>query len=392
MPFADLFLPLALEPHSIALLALAALGAMALAILRLRARRCRKWELILEEPASSVAFLKRTQRKGRPPWIMDLPDGLELDSEEPLFEVLYAHFRTHPATFRSQVLSLAIARVDGRGEGKDAKNALPEAAAGETVSTEEKIKTLLGAKADPADLVPTDALTENVVLNLVNVLKGKKKLSLGLEHALLDSLGAAGGIAGSKVGGAVGLASASLLAGVSLPLVPAFAFAGALLGALAGKRAGAWFKGWRYFAALRQMQRASRRFKKWFLDQFPEFIEARDKDFETAIAQTQECYRRRQSRFMRFWYPDLLSAFFRMSLHRLDHDREAERKRLERLRATVRSLDPLEFAAVLGGLDEKSASSHPQLLEHYEAYRAALQALRNVRDAAGGISSTQKSA
>jgi hypothetical protein len=360
--------------------ALIAAGVAALTglLLRLRARRIAKWVLILEEPASSVALLSARPKRA-PKWLREIPQDLNLRTEAPLFEALYLHHRNHPSQLGSPVLKLALLS-QGAAPDRELLSAPQQEQA--RFSDEDKIKTLMGAKPDPAGLVPTEALAENVVLNLVNVLKGKKKLTVGLEHALLDSLGAAGGLAGSKVGGALGIASAAVLTGLSVPLVPVLVLLGALIGSLVGKRAGGWLKGWRGFSAVRKMQLASRNFKKWFLDQFPEFLAVREQEFREAIARTRELQRRHQNRFSRFWLPDLTTVFLRLSLVRLEHDCLAEKQRLERLRGSIRALDPLEFSAVLTNLDEASARSHPQLFEHYQAYQAALAALRDARTAA----------
>jgi hypothetical protein len=366
------------DRSSLALLALVSALAVLALVLRIRVRRVRKWQLILEEPSSSVAFLT-TGLKNPPKWIRDLPKGLKLDTEVPLFEILYQYDRSQATSFNPHVLSLTLAHLESP---KGTDPALPKPTLAGPLSQEDKIRALIGARADAPGLLPTDALAENVVLNLVTVLKGKKRLTVGLEHALLDSLGAAGGIAGSKVGGAVGLASATLLTGVSLPLVPVLAVLGAWLGSMAGKRAGSWFKDWRHFSALKQLRLASRSFKKWFLAQFPQFLAARDEDFRAAIQQTRDQARRHQGLLLRFLFPSLMTSYFKASLARLEHDRRAERRRLRRLHDLIRSLDSTEFATILGTLDESSAAAHPQLLEHYRAYRSAHEALQSSRKAA----------
>jgi hypothetical protein len=338
-----------------------------------RSRRLRKWKMLLEGPASDVAVLRAKRRK--PSWVKSLPPRLHLDSKHPLFEALYSHYRTEPEEFAPQAIQLAL-RAIAQAEAKKINEGAPRI--GGKISDEEKIGSLMSAPTDFETAVPADAFAQNLVLNLVNVLKGRKKLTLGLEHALWDTLGAGGGFAGAKIGGALGVAVAPLVIGASTAFLPVWVLVGAWLGSLAGKKVGSRFKARRYFSAAKKLRKTSRAFKRWFLDQFPAFLAELDREFGKAAENAGALRRDHRSRWLRFFWPDLMSTFFEMSLVRLKADAAAERRRFLEMRAEVRALDPIRFASILERLDPKSARAYPELVEYHRAYREALDELREV--------------
>jgi hypothetical protein len=301
----------------------------------------------------------------------------------PLFEELYR--KHHPAALAprgSPVLDMAFSRL-----APDAARADTQASTAPLPLTdEEKAKALVGGTVSPpTSLVAAEVLAENALIHLLGVLQGKKRLAVGLEHALLDSLGAAGGAAGSKAGIAVGLAGASLMTGVALPIVPiitpALAIVGAIAGSFAGKRAGSWFKNWRCYSAARRMGRAARAFKKWFLARFPAYLgQARDKR-DIAFELNRKLLNEQQSWLGRALWPSLLTVFFKRCFARLERDYLGDVSRLRDLHAAIKATDARQLGWILESLDERSASSYPGLMNHYVAYREAREALEDARAA-----------
>jgi hypothetical protein len=339
-----------------------------------RARRVRKWKSILEAPAFET--LVHLSKRRKPGWVKPLPSGLKYDVKTPLFEVLYAHFRKGAENANRPALRLAEAAVDASTKPSETGEKLGSA---DRISAEEKIGTLMNAPTDCAAPIPADALAQNVVLNLVNVLKGKKKLSLGLEHALWDTLGAGGGFAGAKMGGALGVTVGPLLV-VSSSFLPAWILVGAWLGSLAGKKVGTRFKARRYYSAIKRLRKTSRDFKRWFLAEFPEFLDEIDRDFDRVASLLAEARRKAGRSFFHYWRPNIMIAFCDLARARLKADHANDRRRFVRLRAQLRALDPIRFASVLEQLDTKSLRAYPELVDHLENYRAAIHEIQEVRE------------
>ncbi len=338
----------------------------------IRRRRCRKWAETLRISASEVSLLR--QRKKRPAWVRSLPPDLDVSGGGSLFDALYAHFETRPEGLVPSALGLAIS-----ARPADSKNGILAVDRPPTPSDEDRIKSLLNAPTDASVAPPSDAFTQNLVMNLVNVLRGRKKLKQGIEHAVLDSLTPGGGFAGAKIGGAVGLALAPFVVGMATVFVPASVAAGAWLGAWTGKQMGSRFKARQYYSVLKRLRVVSRDFQRWFIERFPEFLRELDAEYEKAIEAARVRGRAHQSRFFRFWLPDLQTVFFRRSLAQLRQDRAADRKHFKSVFATVRRQDPLEFAAVLERMNAKTLEKHPEFTGFRRDYRTALHDFRELK-------------
>lgn len=338
----------------------------------LRRRRCRRWAEVLRQSASEVELQR--SRKKRAAWIRHLPKDLDLSQGGSLFDALYAHFQTRPDGLIPAALGLAI-------------SSSPETSGGVTlvsefapvVTDEERIKSLMNAPTDSAVAPPSDAFMQNMVLNLVNVVRGRKKLKQGLEHAVFDSLAPGGGFAGAKIGGALGLALAPFVVGMATVFVPATVAAGAWLGAWTGKQMGSRFKARRFYSVLKRLRVVSRDFQRWFVERFPDFLRELDAEYEIAIEAARARGAAHQSRFFRFWMPDLLTVFFRRSLAQLRQDRAADRKRFKSVFATIKRQDPLEFAAILERMNAKTLEKHPEFTGYRRDYRAALHEYRELK-------------
>ena len=258
----------------------------------LKILRTRKWRNILAEPVRPAARARR--------WARKLPPDLKLDSGQALFEVLYLRFRALHDPPAPDVLKLAI---EGRPDASLSSSDLSYSKSSHQLTDDEKVATLVSVKANSGSLVPVDTFAHHALLNLLNVLKGKKKLKTGLEHAVLDSLGPSSGIAGAKLGGAIGLAMTPVTAGISVVLIPIWAVFGAWLCALAGKKVGSRFKCRRYYSAERKLKKVSRDFQKWFLANFPGFLAERERCFIAAMSLTQDLRRSYQNPITRFLFP-----------------------------------------------------------------------------------------
>lgn len=330
----------------------------------IRSTRLRKWRKVLLQSA------KTQDRKSR--WVKSLPRDLDLDSEAPLFEILYRHYLGMSRSSAAQVLNLALG--GDAISGSSPQNVVR--ISGSKLTDDEEVSALLSVQMTPESEIPAEALARNAVLNLFSVLKGHKKLRVGLEHAVLDSLGAGGGIAGAKLGGLISLALAPLFLGLWSFVLPVWIVLGALLGSLAGKKMGGRLKSRRYLAATKRLRGVSKDFKKWFLSQFPDLLKERDLDFKNALVKSRELYRQGRNPMLRFLFPDLMTVFFKQSLKRLVQDRSSEQKRIKQVRDRIRGMDPEDFASVLRELDEKTARSHARLFKYFEDYQQALAEMR----------------
>jgi hypothetical protein len=74
-----------------------------------------------------------------------------------------------------------------------------------------------------------------------------------------------------------------------------------------------------------------------------------------------------------------MTAFSKEALRRFERDRVDEVKRLNKLRAQARSMDPLELASVMSELDEEGARAHTELFAFYQSYLRALEELRQTQ-------------
>lgn len=339
-----------------------------------RWRRIRTARARLELPAAEVESL-RARKRGKPSWVRSLPENLDLDIDGSLFEALYDHFGVHPNGTTSAVLALPLAETS---RSISPVNAAPEAA---PESEEERIKGLLSSPTDPAVAPPSEAFTQNFVLNLVNVLRGRKPLKQGLEHAVLDSIAPGAGFAGAKLGGAVGLALAPWTVGLSTVFVPATVAAGAWLGAWAGKRVGTRMKARRYFSVLKRLRALSREFQRWFVERLPEFLGELDRAYEDADRLARERGKSGRNRFARTLAPDLLTVFHHQSRARLREERAADRKRFKRLIAVARAQDPVDFAYTLDHSGADALEECPEFTRFRRDYRAIVGEFRELESA-----------
>jgi hypothetical protein len=340
------------------------------AIAYFRLRRVRRWEKILTEPASEIAEIL-ARKKGRPRWVKRLPENLKL-GKGTFFEALYAHFDARPEIPISGEFDSALS------ESKTG-NRLSTLEIHAPMNDEDRIKSLLAAPSDPGIGMPSEALAQNLVLHLVNVLKGKQKLTQGLEHAVWDSLAPGGGFAGAKLGGAIGLAVAPFMVGIASVFTPVTVIAGAWLGAWTGKRVGARFKARRYLAVFKRLRKISREFQKWFVHRFPTFLEELDRDYARAIDVSRKRYRESQGRMRRLFYPNLLTVFCKLEEERLRRDHADDRKQMKRLLAIVRAQDPIDFASVLPNLNPTLMKDYPEFKTHRDEYVTAMKEFEEIR-------------
>ena len=158
------------------------------------------------------------------------------------------------------------------------------------------------------------------------MVKGKKKLKAGVEHAVLDSLGPGGGLAGAKLGGALGLFAAPFLAEFAVYALPVLMVVGAWVGSHAGRKVGARVRARRVFQALRKVHRAAKTLKRTFLAAFPKLLREIESAHEAQAALVRSALKKNRNFFMRFFFPNLMTTFFLVGLLRLQTDRAEELK------------------------------------------------------------------
>lgn len=337
-----------------AVVAALALGALTLLLALARAARIRKSRRIIASPAREA--------KG----VRSLPEDLKLDTDAPLFDVLYANFRLKP--------KLHVARSPKTGE----PSLLPEL---ERDTDDDQANRLidLGHYHQTPGYLPTDTVAASVLKNLVPVVKGKKSLKRGVEHAVLDSLGPGGGLAGAKAGEALGLAAAPFLAGLAVYALPALMVAGAWAGSLAGRKVGARVKARRVFAAMRKAHAAAKDFKRKFVGSFPSLMRQLEREHDARATSTRRFYRVRQGWLARALFPDLMSVFLKECLHRLEHDRREELRAWRQVLKEARRLRPADFVVTMAQLSGGRFFEDPALLQRYEAVRSAMRELEDAK-------------
>jgi hypothetical protein len=348
------------------------LATLSTGLFLIRARRIRKLKKILSEPAEEYG--KKVAGKRRK---LRIPKGTELTSKLPLEDVLYEDYRVKPKAFLPESVA-EILPDEPQPEKLHALGIAPPKA--EPISDEQKINQLVGLQAYPSDpnYMPVEALATSFLVNLLQVVKGKKQLSIGVEHAVLDSFGAGGGFAGAKLGGVLGLGLAPFVASVAPIALPAFMLAGAWMGARAGKKLGDRMKARKLYSALKQLRKVSNAFRKYFLKQFPVLMKQLDQEFESKIAFTRELYMKRQGRLKRFFFPDLLTVFLGSCQQRIKLDWESKRKEWKQIKAQVRVMTPVEFVALFDQEGEQMLKPFPELLDQYHAYQQALKEVQEV--------------
>jgi hypothetical protein len=336
------------------------LGAAALAV---RERRWRVWRLALGRPARDFAGRLRPEA---------LPEGVSLQSDLPLFEVLHEAFRMQPGLFTPARVERALTRVGDLG--------VPRLLDRSRVSDEERVNQLVDLRnyGSNPDYLPFDAVASGVIRNAWSVFRRRKPLRAGVEHSVLDTLTPGGGMAGAKLGGVVGAWLAPALGAVPFGLLPAFLLAGAWMGSLAGRQAGERLKARRLYAALRDVNVAARAFRRAFLRRFPELLRRLERDYEERIALARRLARK-SGVLLRLVWPDLMTVFFALSREQLRQDCREASAAWQDLRRRIRSAPPLGLAELLRGLGDDAFAEDAELRECYEAYDAAYSRLRVVQ-------------
>jgi hypothetical protein len=322
---------------------------------------------------------------------LSLPPGVRLNSKKPLFEVLYENLNADPKLFAShndlhESLFAKVGEVlqESRANAKAMSQevaSLPSASL-PALTEEEQIGQLVSVQINPAAL-PMEALATRFLVHFMSVLKGKKNIADGVQHAVLDSLTPGGGFAGAKLGSVVGLSVVPLLgpvvAGVATFALPVFMLAGAYLGSMAGKKIGDRVKARKVYAAIRKLTLASKEFRKSFLIQFPLLMKQLDEEYETRIKFTHLLLRNAQMALIRFFVPNLMTVFLNQALIRLVEDWDGNRKEWKLIKKKVRVMPPLEVAHVLYTLTERAFMPFPKLHEQYQAYDNAVRELREAQ-------------
>jgi len=290
--------------------------------------------------------------------------------------VLYVNFRSKPKLFDPSAVDAALA-------GMKSTDILRKMEPDEKLSDEDHIKNLLGLRSyahEPE--MPTETVMTNIAVNIVNVLRGKKKLVVGVEHAILDSLRAGGGFAGAKLGGISGLLLTPILLHYTkfgTYTVPALMFVGAWSGSFFGKKLGGRVKERHAHAARKKLKRVSHHFRKCFLAKFPGLLKKVDFEFKVNVAYTLKLRRRSQSVLTRYFFPRIMLVFYTECVGQMKKDWEADRERWKQINRKVRSMDPMHVSGVLHGLRGEGLVSHPELLDHSRAYDQAVQDLEEAK-------------
>lgn len=344
-------------------------------IFLIRSRRIQRWKVILSQPGSQAAAETAEWRKL-------LPADISLASEAPLFNILFEAFRSRPNLFLPAGLSKALAEAKPLPAQIGAEFKL-------AIASDEELYQLFGMRTyqQNPDYIPVDALTSNLIRNLLSVLTGKKKLRVGLEHALLDSLGAGGGFAGAKLGSLVGLVVAPLITPLITPLaswaaaviIPTFVLIGAWLGSLAARQLAAKARFRKIHAELKRLRAAAKTFRSTFLLRFPELMKSLEDDYRARIHATHEMRRKRQNPLSRYFYPDLLTIFFNETVARLTAECTDEINRWKSIRWKVRFTSPLEFVPILHKLTDGRFLGDDELQKYYLEYAAALKSLEEAK-------------
>ena len=336
------------------------------ALIAIRSRRLRRWNKMLATRASALVAQEGS-------WKSKLPRGIQLDSELPLFEVLYGGHQAKPRLSASSDLKGTLLKAEPA-----AKFGLSS-----SPSDEDTISHLISLRGyQQVGFLPIDAVASSLLGNLTSVLKGKKKLVTGMEHAVLESLGAGGGFAGAKIGNILGLGLIPLAASAGPLVLPLSMLAGAWLGSVAGRKIGDRVKARQLHSAMKKLRSASKNLKRSFLERFPELMDELDRDYALRIGHVLGLRRWNERRLRRMFFPGIMTAFYSGAVRRLRADWDEDRKQWQSIRKKVRFIRPLEFAYVLYGLGEESFLSDSTLLASYQQYEAAVS---EVREAQGQV-------
>jgi len=191
--------------------------------------------------------------------------------------------------------------------------------------TEEGIKevtesTLEGIKniGESLDWVPLISLVTSGAKNANAVAKGKKDVSLALEHTVLDVAGKGlGSTIGAKAGLALGMTLAPVTGGLSVALLPAIGAIGGLFG---GKRIVGWWKGRHLREAKEMLQKKSTEFASRFLDCYEELVDS----IVSPLRERDEwCTKQRSTEnvFRRIFFPSLQVKIYGLLKGKLEEER-----------------------------------------------------------------------
>ena len=257
----------------------------------------------------------------------------------------------------------------------------PRLEAATTSTDEERVNHWVSLRSYPGnpDTVPYDAFASNLLRNLIGVLRGRKKLKIGVEHAVVDSMGAGAGMAGAKMASLVGVATAPLWAGFPPFSLPVFILLGAWSGSLVGRKVGHWIKARKVHGALRRLNRSSVELKAGFLRQLPHWLEEMDAEYQERQTLARTLHRKQQGFLLRTLFPDLMCIFFKDCVILLKSERQACRREWKALRRRIQRSEPREVARLLEEMHAAAIQPDSELHHLREAHVLALKELEETR-------------
>ncbi len=353
--------------------AVLALASLIVATLALRMGRTRTVRTLLRLPAHSEQF---TSKRGR----ASLPPNLDLASNAPLFNVLHDAFRKRPQLFLHTNLHDSLDKVGSL----EAPRLEPATTAATSATDEERINHWMSLRSYPGnpDAVPYDAFASSLLRNFIGVLKGQKKLKIGVEHAVVDSMGVGAGMAGAKMASLASVATAPLWAGFPPFALPAFILLGAWSGSLVGRKIGHWIKARRLHGALRKLNRSTLELKAGFLRQLPHWLEEMDAEYQERQLLARTLQRKQQGLLLRTLFPNLMSVFFKDCVTRLKSERRSCRRDWKALRRRIQRSEPREVASLLEEMHDSAIEPESELHRLREAHALALKELEETREQA----------
>ena len=245
-----------------------------------------------------------------------------------------------------------------------------------TYSTFEGIKDL----GDFMENIPAITLGFSGIRNARGVIRGDKQVGDAIEQTLLDTAGVGfGGLAGSKLGLAVGLLLAPLDGGTTaLYIIGSSVGVGTVGGIVGGKSIVQQFKSRHLRGAANQLRNDLKHFSVGFEAEYETIQTNLDDSFDAKFGAFDQARKWSQNRLMRILYPSVMARFYQRGSDRMWIDHLEASQQLEELRDAVEN-DHEEGGLLLYSQGKSILMGIPEVEEDWDNIEASIKRVERER-------------
>mgnify|MGYP000997119027 CR=1 FL=1 len=228
------------------------------------------------------------------------------------------------------------------------------------------------------DAIPLMTLAIVGFKNTTKVINNEKDVRTAIEHTGLDALGVgAGGLAGTKIGLALGLAFSPVTGGASAIIIPAAStLIGTLLGIITGKSVTNWFKQRHLRKATNIFLEEAINYRTVFLCKYETLLTGFNEYFNKNIINTIRLKKQLQNWFMRTFFPSVLVMYCSLSLNKIKTEHQNTLEYYSELKRQIEDSDPVEGGIFLFNQGEDIILGDKELLGFYDKVKHAYMRVR----------------